>query len=818
MTTTAENSPRDVEAPPVEMVTGTIDGHEVTVPKGTMIIRAAELMGVEVPRFCDHPLLEPVAACRACLVEVEGMPKPQPSCAIPLGDQMAVKTQLTSEEAAIAQQGVMEFLLINHPLDCPVCDKGGECPLQNQAMSAGRTESRFTLPKRQFPKPIAMSSEILLDRERCVSCARCTRFADQIAGDPFIALLERGAHQQVGIGEEPFDSYFSGNTIQICPVGALTSAEYRFRSRPFDLVSVPTTCEHCAAGCGLRTDFRHDTVMRRQAWDEPEVNEEWNCDKGRFAFPYQNIDRLTQPLIREDGQLRAAPWPEALHVAAEGLTAARGRAAVLTGGRLTLEDAYAYSRFARVALATDDIDMRARAASAEEAAFLAAHVAGTFGPTYADLEAAPTVLLVAFEPEEESPIVFLRLRKAARHRGTQVLSVAPFSSTGLDKMAGRLVSCVPGAEAQALSALAASDIEQLSAVGAVILVGERAAALPGALTAVTELAQRTGARVAWVPRRAGERGALDAGCLPGLLPGGRPLTDAGARREVAAAWGIAADDLPRLPGRSLAEVVAAVADDVAVRVSEEETGDVAEPTIGALVVAGVEAADVPDAQEFLEALDDIPFVVSLETRPSEVTAVADVVLPVGVVTERAGTFVDWEGRRRPFAQTMPDVTTFRDATVLALLSDHMDLDPAPRDVGSLRGELDGLGSWSGDRLPPLPVPAATGAVLPAGGSAVLASWRHLLDLGVLQEGEPHLAGTRRLPVARVSSATAAGAGVAHGDPVEVSTAHGTITLPVVVTEMPDGVVWLPGNSPGSRVAVTLRVVPGETVRLEKGAP
>ncbi|NBV90298.1 MAG: NADH dehydrogenase (quinone) subunit G, partial [Actinobacteria bacterium] len=397
-------------------VTCTVDGVTVEVPAGTLVIRVAEMLGTAIPRFCDHPLLDAVAACRMCLVEIEGQPKPQPSCAIPVTDGMVIKTQHTSEVAAKAQAGVMEFLLINHPLDCPVCDKGGECPLQNQAMTSGRGDTRFTGVKRTFPKPINVSAQVLLDRERCVSCARCTRFADQIAGDPFIELLERGAKQQVGISQDqPFDSYFSGNTIQICPVGALTSAKYRFRSRPFDLVSTPTACEHCASGCALRTDVRRGQVMRRLAWDAPEVNEEWNCDKGRFAFPYLNTGRLTTPLVRDaDGNLVPASWPEALRVAAAGLKATGSKTGVLTGGRLTIEDSAAYAAFARGVLGTSDIDFRARAVSDEETAFLASQVAGrSLELTYADLEVAPTVLLVGFEPEDESPIVFLRLRKAA---------------------------------------------------------------------------------------------------------------------------------------------------------------------------------------------------------------------------------------------------------------------------------------------------------------------------------------------------------------------------------------------------------------------
>jgi NADH-quinone oxidoreductase subunit G len=438
--TVTTSGPQTPATAPVDGVTMSVDGVDVTVPKGTLVIRAAEQIGVAVPRFCDHPLLEPVAACRMCLVEIEGQPKPQPACAVTVAEGMKVRTQATSEVAEKAQQGVMEFLLINHPLDCPICDKGGECPLQNQAMSHGRGESRFDAVKRTFPKPINVSAQILLDRERCVSCARCTRFAEQIAGDPFIELLERGAKQQVGTASDtPFDSYFSGNTVQICPVGALTSAKYRFRARPFDLVSTPTVCEHCASGCGLRTDVRRSTVLRRLAWDVPEVNEEWNCDKGRFAFGYQADGRIEHPLVRdEDGSLVTASWPEAISIAAAGLRAAGSRTAVLTGGRLTVEDAYAYSRFARVALGTDDIDFRARPASAEESAFLAALVAGRpVGPTYADLESAPVVVLAGLDAEDESPIVFLRLRKTARTRRLPVFSVAPFASSGVTKARGR---------------------------------------------------------------------------------------------------------------------------------------------------------------------------------------------------------------------------------------------------------------------------------------------------------------------------------------------------------------------------------------------
>src|ERR1700704_5984996 len=394
MTQTVGSGDTGTAAAPVDMVNLIIDDVEISVPKGTLVIRAAELIGVQIPRFCDHPLLDPVGACRQCLVEVEGQRKPMASCTITCTPDMVVRTQLTSEAADKAQHGVMELLLINHPLDCPMCDKGGECPLQNQAMSNGRADSRFTDEKRTFAKPINISSQVLLDRERCILCARCTRFSDQIAGDPFIDMLERGALQQVGIyANEPFDSYFSGNTVQICPVGALTGTAYRFRARPFDLVSSPSVCEHCAGGCAERTDHRRGKVLRRLAGDDPEVNEEWNCDKGRWAFAYTGVgDRITTPLIRDDGKLRPASWSEALGAAGAGLAAASGSTGVLFGGRVTVEDAYAYAKFARMFLGPNDIDFRARPHSREEAEFLAAHIAGQpMTVTYTDLDNAPAV-------------------------------------------------------------------------------------------------------------------------------------------------------------------------------------------------------------------------------------------------------------------------------------------------------------------------------------------------------------------------------------------------------------------------------------------
>lgn len=795
--TLAEHS-RD--ASPVEMVTLTIDGVQVSVPKGTLVIRAAELMGVQIPRFCDHPLLDPVGACRQCLVEVEGQRKPMASCTITCTPDMVVRSQFTSEAADKAQHGVMELLLINHPLDCPVCDKGGECPLQNQAMSSGRPETRFDDVKRTFPKPINISSQVLLDRERCVLCARCTRFSDQIAGDPFIEMLERGALQQVGIApSEPFQSYFSGNTVQICPVGALTGAAYRFRARPFDLVSSPSVCEHCSSGCAQRTDHRRGKVLRRLAGDDPAVNEEWNCDKGRWAFTYPTLgDRITTPLVRDpgspDGTLRPASWSEALNVAGAGLAAANGNAGVLVGGRVTVEDAYAYAKFARIVLETNDIDFRARQHSAEEADFLAARVAGQpMTVSYSDLENSPAVLLAGLDPEEESPIVFLRLRKAVRKRGLQLMSIAPFASGGLTKLSGRLISSVPGGESAALGGLAGSEL--LTMPGSLILVGERLASSPGALSAAGRLADATGARLAWIPRRAGERGAVEAGALPNLLPGGRPVGDATARRELAAAWNV--DELPGGAGRDTAAILQAAC-----------SGE-----LGALLIGGVELDDLPDPDAAVAALDAAPFVVSLELRTSAVTERADVVFPIAPVVEKAGSFINWEGRIRPFEPSL-HTSAVPDLRVLNFLADEIGVDLGLRTAAEAADERARVGLWAG--APPESPQAQPSPPSPSRGQAVLAGWRMLLDAGRLQDGEQHLAGTARVPVARLSAATAAEVGAADGELVTISTDRGGITLPAEVTDMADRVVWLPMNSPGSSVHRTLGVTVGAVVSIGRG--
>ena len=769
----------------VEMITCVIDGFEVTVPKGTLVIRAAEKLGIQIPRFCDHPLLEPAGACRQCLVEIEingrAFPKPQASCTFPVEKGMVVKTQLTSPVADKAQKGVMELLLINHPLDCPVCDKGGECPLQNQAMSNGRSESRFEGEKRVFEKPVAISSQVLLDRERCVLCARCTRFSEQIAGDPFITLNERGALQQVGIYEdEPFDSYYSGNTVQICPVGALTGTSYRFRARPFDLISTNSACEHCASGCAMRTDIRRGKTLRRLAGEDSEVNEEWNCDKGRWAFKYEVAkNRITKPLMRdENGQLQETSWPEALAAAASGLKNAK--VGVLVGGRATVEDAYGYSKFARVALSTNNIDFRARTHSREELDFLASTPTTA---TYKDIDKADHVVLINFEPEDESPIVFLRIYKQFKKRAIKVSSIASFTSRGTEKLSAKLIKTAAGAEVSAINSITGLSDKS------VVLVGERAVETPGALSAVAKLINTSGAKLGWIPRRAGEVGALAAGAVPDLLPGNRPIDNASARVDIATVWG--SDSLPTTTGMNTLEMI--------------------NSDLEAIVIGGVDPMDIsPDAKVKLAK----KFIVSFEIRQSDITEIAQVVFPVATVVEKSGSFMDWQGKVRKFEAAVEQSLNRSDVRILSMLADEIGRPINLPTVKAARNEFESIGNWDGQLVSMKPAAPLEVKSVKA-DEAILSSWRNLLDKGSLQDGEENLAGTARQSVAVISQSRASSLNVKENDLVRVSNDYGAVTLPCVIEDIEDSSVHLPRNSLGSQLFRNLGVVSNSIVKVAK---
>ena len=833
------------------LVKVTIDDVELDVPAGTLVIRAAEQAGIRIPRFCDHPLLEPVAACRQCLVEVgmpdrntgelRFMPKPQPSCAQTVTPGMVVKTQHTSEVARRAQEGVMEFLLINHPLDCPICDKGGECPLQNQAMSEGRESSRFIDAKRTYRKPLKLTSQILLDRERCILCQRCVRFGKEIAGDPFLDLQGRGGGtaptehhhfmgEQVGsfdtavldyfnpqekdnvkagisgpYGQEgiigslnegdlapndrdvsgrAFASYFSGNIIQICPVGALTSNDYRFRARPFDLVSTASVTEHDASGSAIRVDIRRGEVLRRLAGNDPEVNEEWITDKDRFAFKWSGVQRLNTPFVRENGQLVPTSWSDALdrvHRALAGLSG--DQVGFLPGGRLSFEDAWAWSKFARTVVGSDSIDMRSRSHSEEERSFLAAHVAGSgLGVTYSQLESAGQVLLVGLEPEDECGAIFLRMRKATRKGKLRVASLAPMTSRGLAKLSGELLRCAPGTEVEVAAEIReGGEFADLASRldGGVILVGERASRTPGLLSEVVRLAERTHCRIQWVPRRAGERGGVEAGLLPGLLPFGRPLASQEARESLA--WG----EIPTQRGLDATQMLEAAADG----------------RVKALVVGGIDLRDFDDPAAARKALDQVDFLVSLEVRRSEVTDRADVILPVAPPLEKNGTFINWEGRLRPFGQAIASRSQ-TDRLVFDALASEFGVDLGLHDLVGLYDQVNPLMQWNGQREEF--VPAAASELVEVGqGEALLATHKPMLDAGRLQDGATMLAGSARRPVVFASRATVAGLGIYEGEELTLSTQRGSITLPLQFADLPDGVVWVPECSQGSIVHESL---------------
>ena len=833
------------------LVKVTIDDVELDVPAGTLVIRAAEQAGIRIPRFCDHPLLEPVAACRQCLVEVgmpdrntgelRFMPKPQPSCAQTVTPGMVVKTQHTSEVARRAQEGVMEFLLINHPLDCPICDKGGECPLQNQAMSEGRESSRFIDAKRTYRKPLKLTSQILLDRERCILCQRCVRFGKEIAGDPFLDLQGRGGGtaptehhhfmgEQVGsfdtavldyfnpqekdnvkagisgpYGQEgiigslnegdlapndrdvsgrAFASYFSGNIIQICPVGALTSNDYRFRARPFDLVSTASVTEHDASGSAIRVDIRRGEVLRRLAGNDPEVNEEWITDKDRFAFKWSGVQRLNTPFVRENGQLVPTSWSDALdrvHRALAGLSG--DQVGFLPGGRLSFEDAWAWSKFARSVVGSDSIDMRSRSHSEEERSFLAAHVAGSgLGVTYSQLENAGQVLLVGLEPEDECGAIFLRMRKATRKGKLRVASLAPMTSRGLAKLSGELLRCAPGTEVEVAAEIReGGEFADLASRldGGVILVGERASRTPGLLSEIVRLAERTHCRIQWVPRRAGERGGVEAGLLPGLLPFGRALASQEARESLA--WG----EIPAQRGLDATQMLEAAADG----------------RVKALVVGGVDLRDFDDPAAARKALDQVDFLVSLEVRRSEVTDRADVILPVAPPLEKNGTFINWEGRLRPFGQAIASRSQ-TDRLVFDALASEFGVDLGLHDLVGLYDQVNPLMQWNGQREEF--VPAKASELIEVGqGEALLATHKPMLDAGRLQDDATMLAGSARRPVVFASRATVAGLGIDEGEELTLSTQRGSITLPLQFADLPDGVVWVPECSQGSIVHESL---------------
>jgi NADH-quinone oxidoreductase subunit G len=728
-TTTVANASGDATVegeaatPPVETVTFTLDGREVTATKGEMLIAAAERAGTFIPRFCYHPRMKSVGVCRMCLVEVSG-PRGaslQPSCFVEVQPGSEVVTN--SDKVKKAQDGVLEFLLINHPLDCPVCDKGGECPLQDQTLAYGPGESRFVEEKRHFEKPIPISELVLLDRERCIQCSRCTRFADEVAGEAQIDFIGRGELLEVNTFPElPFASYFSGNTVQICPVGALTAAPYRFAARPWDLDQVESTCTTCAVGCRVAVQSSSNRVTRLLGIDADPVNHGWLCDKGRFAFESVNSeDRLTDPLVRKDGALVPVPWHEALAAVADGLRRASSdggpeSVAVVGGARLTNEGAYAWAKLAKGVVGTDSVDAQLGDGIPAEVAL------GLPRATIDQAAAADTVVLVSGDIREELPILFLRLRSAVVDGHLQLVELSP-QATSLTPYAAASLRYAPGDAAALAGALTDSGAPVPDAVDAdglaearrlvgagdvVVVAGRPSLAEDGVLAAeAAQVLARALPRARFLPalRRGNVLGALDMGLAPGLLPG-RVTLEAG-REWFTHAWG----SVPDGRGRDTAGILRSASGD-------PDGG----PRVRALVLLGGDPlTDFPDRRLAERALDGAEFVVAVATAPGAVTERADVVLPAAEAHERPGTTTNVEGRISRLGQKLvPPGQAWPDWMIASELAVHLSGDLGLDSVGDVWDEVERLApSHRGITRAVLDAPGTgDGVVAPLRASAV----------------------------------------------------------------------------------------------------
>jgi len=794
-------------------LTITVDGRAIGAEPGELLIAAAERGGIYIPRFCWHKRMDPVGACRMCLVDIEGSPpipgtpqrRPQTACTTPVRDGMVVYTQFTSPQVNDAQKTILELLLINHPLDCPICDRGGECPLQDQAQDYGPAESRFVEQKRRFRKPVAISPLVNLDRERCILCYRCTRFCEELSGDALIGVMDRGpeayifpfySFDRAGNTAPPrtppetpaedyvrgpvaddinetFDSYFSGNTIQICPVGALTSTEYRFMARPWDLGIVASTCNLCACGCSLNVGVRTQdgNVARFSAGTNEDTNEEWLCDRGRFGNAYISApERLTQPMTRsQDGELREVSWDEAFRVVRErlGPMVDGGRpAGLIAGESLCDEDYYTAQKFARCVLGTNNVDHRLDGGMSADA-LLPPQL------TYDAVLASDLVVLVGLDVREELPILFLRLRIAATKRGLPI-AIVHQREIALSELAKIRVSPMPGAEAEAVDDASLGEALR-SAERPVILLGPRVMDV-SSIAAWSALAERTNARVSCAPRRANTYGALAAGAHPQLLPGWRRLDDDAARGAITDAWG---PEVSSSPGLDVAGMLAAAADG----------------RLDALWLVGADVVgDVPDARLGSAGLAGAGFVVVQDVQRSPLLEHADLVLPAATFVERDGTITDWEGRRQPVrAAVDPPGAARADYAILAESARRLGRSVGCRtaaDAGTeLSSFLESAAVW--------PQISATPASVPAREGLTLLTYRLLYDDGSRIRRTKGIREITPGSFAELNPADAGPLSIAHGDAVVVESAHGSVSVRARVSEgIRPGAVFVPWSQWG----------------------
>jgi NADH-quinone oxidoreductase chain G len=690
--------------PPSNLVTVTIDGHVAKVPRGMILVDAAKTIGIDIPIFCYHQKLKPVGACRMCMVQIAPANRLTTACTTPVADGMIVTT--TSELVRQGRESVLEFLLLNHPLDCPVCDKGGECPLQDNTFAHGPGNSRYIEPKRRYEKPVDLSPLIKLDRERCILCYRCTRFATEIAGDESLTVLDRGHHSEIGLSEgRVFDSPFSGNVIELCPVGALTSSLYRFRARPWDINEFASVCPHCSVGCNITVHTRKtaDQVVRFLARENTPVDDGWLCDFGRFNYDFINSEqRLTRPLVRRGGELVPAGWDEALDLTAERLraiTGEHGPAAVggIASTQLTNEELYLFQKLLRLGLGTPNVDHRI-----DGAGYAAPFEYDAGMASIGALERAGAILLVGADPIHETPVLDLRLKKAAANRvplivvgegaadlgrrarvwlrapaGREVLVLAALLKVIVDE--GKTVegfapvpALVAALAAMSLRSLAEStgvaeaDLRRSALLYAeagprrgAILYRRDDAALPGGgelLNALVTLAQATGTTneeglgLHGLVRDSNEQGAIDMGLLPTHLPGHRRADDLAAREHIERLWGVAPPAAAGLDGAGMLDAAAA--------------GRLR----GLFLLGGLPRGLARNRAAFTAAIERVDFLVVQDIILSpEVLRHADVVLPGAAFTEKEGTVTNLERRvqrirlgMRPPGEARPDWRILRD--------------------------------------------------------------------------------------------------------------------------------------------------------------
>ncbi len=777
-------------------VSVTVNGVEIQAAPDELLIEACERTGTYIPRFCHHSRMNPVGMCRMCLVEVDTGRGPalQPSCMLPVTEGMTVETE--SEVTKKAQDGVLEFLLINHPLDCPVCDKGGECPLQDQTMAYGPGESRFIEEKRHFEKPIAISDTVYLDRERCILCDRCTRFADEVAGDPLIHFMDRGNNTQVNtFPDEPFASYFSGNTVQICPVGALTAKPYRFKARPWDLEETLSTAWVDSVGSRIAVQSSRNQVLRLLGVDADAVNWGWLSDKERFAFEAINAEaRITSPMARHDvtGDLVPTGWAGTLGAVVDALReAAPERVAVLGGARMTNEAQYAWAKLMKGVVGTDHVDAQLADGLPPEV------VLGLPRATIDDAcRAGGTVILVGPDPKEELGALYLRLRHAVVEDGATLIELTPHRgglsgiaahslhprSGEVGDVASALVAAVSGPSSEA-GGIAADAIAAAAAsiTGPVTVVLGRAClaeSSSGAVAAAHALAGLDDVSFLSALRRGNVHGALDNGLSPGLLPG-RTTLAAGAVR-FADAW----PSVPSTAGHDATATLRAAA-----------AGE-----IDVLVLLGCDPLnDVPDRELAKAGLAGATFVVSVEMLPNDtMSAYADVVLAAAAPTESSGTFTNLEGRVSVCEQKVTPAGTARpDWMIAAEIALRLGSDLGIDSPESIRAELASVSAVHGELTEAaldesrvegvlisgpgdIPTPAAPDAASPANDaySLRLVATRKMYDDGVALRHSPASAGLARSIQVRLNPVDFDKLGVDDGTVVKIESSRGHLLAPV----------------------------------------